>query len=341
MRYALTECLIRGQRVQFGQLKRRELITLLAAAMWPVAARAQQPGRVPSVGYVWIGGPERDESFAGLRRGLEERGYVIGRSLVLEPRYANGDAGRVPDLIAELLALKVDVLATPGTMISRAAQRATSSVPIVMMSGDPVGAGLVASLARPGGNITGLSLLSAGYSAKWPGLLLEMTPKLRRVGVLWNPDSQTQAQQVAQMREVARSLALDLSTFSTRRAELEASLAALAPGGIDGFIVPDDPFLETILPKLIALAAERGLPALYGFPNAVKQGGLMSYSADIFDMWRQAGRYVDRILKGARPADLPIEQPTKFILGINLKTAKALGLAVPLTLQAIADEVIE
>jgi putative ABC transport system substrate-binding protein len=210
-----------------------------------------------------------------------------------------------------------------------------------MMSGDPVGAGLVASLARPGGNITGLSLLSAGYSAKWPGLLLEMTPKLRRVGVLWNPDSQTQAQQVAQMREVARSLALDLSTFSTRRAELEASLAALAPGGIDGFIVPDDPFLETILPKLIALATERGLPALYGFPNAVKQGGLMSYSADIFDMWRQAGRYVDRILKGARPADLPIEQPTKFILGINLKTAKALGLAVPLTLQAIADEVIE
>jgi putative tryptophan/tyrosine transport system substrate-binding protein len=144
------------------------------------------------------------------------------------------------------------------------------------------------------------------------------------------------------MREVARSLALDLSAPSRRggRSSRRAS-PRLLQGGIDGFIVPDDPFLETILPKLIALAAERGLPALYGFPNAVKQGGLMSYSADIFDIWRQAGRYVDRILKGARPADLPIEQPTKFILGINLKTAKALGLAVPLTLQAIADEVIE
>jgi putative tryptophan/tyrosine transport system substrate-binding protein len=328
------------------RLKRREFIALIGGAgasplLWPFAARAQQPGGVPRVGYVWIGGSERDDSFAGLRRGLEERGYVIDRTLLLERRYANGDAERVPELIAELLALKVDLLATPGTLIARAAQRATSSVPIVMMSGDPIGAGLVTSLARPGGNITGLSLLSTDYSGKWPGLLMEMAPKLRRVGVLWNPDSPTRAQEVAQMREAARSLALDLTTFSARPREVEASLSALAPASIDGFIVCDEPFLESILPRLIALAAERGLPALYGFPNAVKLGGLMSYSADIFDLWRQASRYVDRILKGARPADLPVEQATKFALRINLKTANALGLDVPLHLQQLADEVIE
>jgi len=323
-------------------MRRRELITLLGgAAAWPLAAYAQQVSWVPRVGYVWIGGPGNDASLAGLHRGLEEQGYVIGRTLLLEARYANGEDGRVPDLIAELLALKVDVLATPGTLISRAAQRATLSVPIVMLSGDPIGSGLVASLAHPGGNITGLSLLSADYCAKWPGLLLEIAPKLRRVVVLENPDSPTQVQQVAQMREAARSLSLDLTTLPTRPMDLEASFAALVPVSVDGFIVCDDPFLESILPRLIALAAERSLPALYGFPNAVKQGALMAYSADIFDMWRKAGRYVDRILKGARPADLPVEQPTKFILGINLKTAKALGLQVPDKLLAVADEVIE
>jgi putative ABC transport system substrate-binding protein len=225
--------------MQFDHLKRRDFLTLLgSAAAWPLAARAQQPGGVPRVGYVWIGVPERDDSFAGLRRGLEERGYVIDRTLLLdEGRYANGDAGRVPELIAELLTLKVDLLATPGTLITCAAQQATSSVPIVMMSGDPVGAGLITSLARPGGNITGLSLLSTDYSAKWPGLLMEMAPKLRRVGVLWNQDSPTLVQEVAQMREAARSLALDLTTFSSRPRELEASLAALAPASIDGFIM--------------------------------------------------------------------------------------------------------
>jgi putative ABC transport system substrate-binding protein len=260
---------------------------------------------------------------------------------VLEERYANGKAERVPDLIAELLALKVDVLATPGTMISRAAQRATSTVPIVLVSGDPVGAGLVASLARPGANISGLSLLSADYSAKWLELLMEVAPKLRRVAVLWNSDNPTAARQVERIREAAQALALDLTTLSTRPTELEASIATLVPADIDGFVVSDDPFLETIMPRLIALAAERGLPALYGFSIAVTQGGLMSYSADFFDLWRQAGGYVDRILKGARPADLPIQQATKFTLKINLKTAKALGLTVPDKLLALADEVIE
>jgi putative tryptophan/tyrosine transport system substrate-binding protein len=325
-----------------GDIKRREFIALLGgAAAWPVTARAQQTERMRRVGYVWIGAPDTDVSADGLRRGLEDRGYILGHNLMLEERYAHGKTERVPDLIAELLALKVDVLVTPGTMISRAAQRATSTVPIVLVSGDPVGAGLVASLARPGANITGMSLLSADYSAKWLELLMEVAPKLRRVAVLWNPDNPTAARQVERIREAARALTLDLTALSTRPTELEASIAALVPADIDGFVVSDDPFLETIMPRLIALAAERRLPALYGFSIAVKQGGLMSYSADFFDLWRQAGGYVDRILKGARPADLPIEQATQFTLKINLKTAKALGLTAPLTLQAAADEVIE
>jgi putative ABC transport system substrate-binding protein len=323
-------------------MKRREFITLLGgAATWPLAVRAQPSGRVPQVGYVWIGAPNSDVSADGLRRGLENRGYVLGRNLVFEERYADGSAGRVPDLIAELLALKVDVLVTVDTQISRAAQRETSSVPIVMVSGDPVGSGLVSSLARPGGNVTGLSLLSADYSAKWLELLMEVAPKLRRVAVLWNPDNPVAARQVERIRDAARTLTFDLTALSGRPAEVEVSLAAITPANIDGFVVCDDPFLETILPQLIALAADRHLPALYGFSVAVKQGGLVAYSADFLDIWRQAAGYVDRILKGARPADLPVEQPTKFTLKINLITAKALGLTVPPMLLARADEVIE
>jgi putative tryptophan/tyrosine transport system substrate-binding protein len=323
-------------------MRRRDFITLLGGtAAWPLAARAQQERRVPRLGYVWIGAPGTDDVNAGLRRGLEDRGYVIGRTIVIEERYANGDAGRVARLIEELLTLKVDVLATPGTLISRAAQRATSTVPIVMISGDPIGAGLAASLAHPGANLTGLSLLSGDYSVKWLEFLMEVVPELNRVAVLRDPENPVTARQLELMWGSAHSFALELTAYSGRPAELDASLAALARASVDGFVVCDDPFLESILPRLIVLAAERALPAIYGFSNAVKQGGLMSYSADFFELWRQAAGYVDRIIKGARPADLPIEQATKFALRINLNTAKALGLDVPAMLLARADEVIE
>ena len=321
---------------------RREFITLASGviAAWPRAASAQQPA-LPKVGYVWIGERERDVSGAGLRQGLTDKGYEIGRNLALEERYAQGDVEKVPALLAELLALKVDVLVTVGTTISLAARRATSTVPIVCISGDPVGTGLVASLSRPGGNVTGLSLLAADYSAKWLELLKEALPKLHRVAVLWNRDNPSIVLEMARLQTAARTLSLELEAFSGKPKDLELSFAAIANGGSDGLVVTTDASLEPSTPLIIAFAAERRLPAIYPFSTAVQQGGLMSYSADVFKLWRIGAGYVDRIIKGEKPADLPIEQPTAVALKINLKTFRPLGIVVPPTLLALADEVIE
>jgi putative ABC transport system substrate-binding protein len=265
----------------------------------------------------------------------------VGRNLLLEERYADGEPERVPPLIAELLTLNVDVLVTPGTPISQAAQRATSTVPIVCMSGDPVRAGLVASLARPGGNITGLSQLSGEYGVKWVELLKEAAPKVHRVAVLWNPDNPTTANQVELMQKAAPGLGIELTALSIRRADIDNSFAALGERGFDGLVVTDDPSLIPLVPRLIEFTAERRLPAIYPFRDSAQRGGLMSYSANLFKLWQRAAGYVDRILKGARPAELPVQQTTDVTLNINLKTAKALGLDIPMTLSARADEVIE
>jgi putative ABC transport system substrate-binding protein len=320
-------------------MKRRELIILLGGAVlgWPRAARTQQSA-VPRVGYVWAGARGTDGSTAGLRRGLADLGYVLGRNLLLEERYADGNPERVAPLIDELLALNVNVLVTPVTL---AAHRATSTVPIVCVTGNPVGTGFAESLARPGGNITGLSLLSGDYSVKWLQLLREAAPTVRRVAMLWNPDNPGTVNEGKLMREAAPGLDIELTALSIRPVDVEDSLAALVTASFDGFVVTDDPLLETLLARLIALAAERRLPALYAFDEAVKRGGLMSYSANFFKLWERAAGYVDRILKGARPAALPIEQTTEVTLSINLKTAKALGLVIPEALLARANEVIE
>src|SRR5947208_863 len=205
-------------------MQRREFIGLIggAAAAWPLVARAQQSGK-PRVGYVWIGERDTDVSGAGLRQGLVDKGYEIGRNLTFEDRYAHGDIERVPALIAELLALKVDVLVTVGTTMSLAARRATSTVPIVCISGDPVGTGLVASLSRPGGNVTGLSLLAAEYSEKWRELLKEALSKLHRVAVLWNPDNPSIVLEMARLQTAARTLSLELAAFSGKPKDLELS----------------------------------------------------------------------------------------------------------------------
>jgi putative ABC transport system substrate-binding protein len=333
----VSSALPRGDR-----MKRREFFTLLGGAMvaWPRTARSQKPA-APRVGYIWIGVRGTDVSNAGLRQGLTDLGYVVGRNLILEERYANGNPERVPGLIAELLALNVDVLVTPGTPLTLAAQRATSALPIVCVTGDPVRTGLAASLARPGGNVTGLSLLSGDYSAKWLELLKEAAPKVRHVAMLWNPDNPGTINQRIRMQETALTLGLQLTALSVRPAEIENSLAVLGTADIDSLVVTDDPLLEPLLPRLIALAAQRRLPAIYAFSDSVQQGGLMSYSSNFFKLWRRTAGYVDRILKGAYPAELPIEQATEVALNNNLKTAKALDLNVPAALLARADEVIE
>jgi putative ABC transport system substrate-binding protein len=322
-------------------MRRREFIGfVIGTAVWPLVARAQKSG-TPKVGYVWIGERSRDVGGAGLRQGLVDKGYEIGRNLTFEDRYAYGDIEKVPALIAELLALRVDVLVTVGTAISLEARRATSTVPIVCISGDPVGTGLVASLSRPGGNVTGLSLLAADYSAKWLELLKEALPKLQRVAVLWNSDNPSIILEMERLKATARALGLDLTSFSAKPNDIEVSLAAIANGGFDGIVVTTDASIEPSTPRIIAWAAEHRLPTIYPFSTAVQQGGLMSYSADFFELWRLGASYVDRILKGEKPADLPIEQPTAVTLKINLKTAKALDLTVPATLLARADTVIE
>lgn len=323
-------------------MRRREFITLIgAAAAWPLAAHPQQVA-IPHIGYVFAGARNgTDVSNAGLRQGLTDRGYEIGRNLILEERYADGNWDRIPALISELLALNVDVLITVGTVTSRAAQRATTTVPIVFVSGDPVGAKLVATLSHPGGNVTGMSLMSGDYSAKWLGLLKEAAPTVHRVAVLQNAASATIKAEVEQMRQAAPAIGIELTIFSGGPADIEGSLTSLEAASVDGLIIPDDPVLETLLQRLIALAARKHLPALYGFSTAPKLGGLMSYSADFFTMWRRTAGYVDRILKGARPAELPVEQATEVLLNINIKTAKALGLSIPQTLLATANEVIE
>jgi putative tryptophan/tyrosine transport system substrate-binding protein len=323
-------------------MKRRDFFTLVGGALvvWPRTARSQKPA-VPRVGYIWIGARGTDVSNAGLRQGLTDLGYVVGRNLLLEERYANGNPERVPGLIAELLALNVDILVTPGSSLTLAAQRATSTLPIVCVTGDPVRTGLAASLARPGGNVTGMSLLSGDYSAKWVELLKEAAPKVQHVAMLWNPDNLGNIIQSKRMQETALTLGLQLTALSVRPAEIENSLAVLGTADIDSLVVPDDPLLEPLLPRLIALAAERRLPAIYAFSDSVQRGGLMSYSANFFKLWRRTAGYVDRILKGSSPAELPIEQATEVALNINLKTAKALDLKVPAVLLARADEVIE
>jgi putative tryptophan/tyrosine transport system substrate-binding protein len=247
----------------------------------------------------------------------------------------------VPGLIAELLDLHVDILLTPGTPITLAARRATTTVPIVCVTGDPVRTGLAASLARPGGNITGLSLLSGDYSAKWLELLKEAAPKVRQVAMLWNPDNLGTLNQGKLMQETATTLGLHLIALSVLPPDIDKSLAALQTADLDGLVVTDDPLLEPLLPRLIALTAERRLPAIYAFSDSVQRGGLMSYSANFSKLWRRTAGYVDRILKGANPAELPIEQATEVALNINLKTAKALGLVIPEALLARADAVIE
>ena len=315
-------------------------LTLLAG---PLTGHAQQPRKVPRIGFLGAtteaGHRSRVEAF---RQGLRALGYVEGENLVIEFRWAEGQYDRLPALAAELVGLKVDLLVTYGTPGTQAAKRATTTIPIVMAtSGDAVASGLITSLARPGGNITGSTYFSPELNAKQLELLKEAFPGLQRVAVLQNPDNPAEVQVLHTMALTATPLKLELQSFEARGpGDFESAFTAMAKWRIGALVITDDSMLIANAGGLAALVAQRRLPAI-GFKDFAQAGGLFAYGVDLPELFRYAAVFVDKILKGAKPADLPVERATKFDLLINLKTAKALGLTIPQSLLMRADEVIE
>ena len=328
-------------------MRRREFIALLggAAAAWPLAARAQQPA-VPVVGFLnGLGQNDRPNLAAAFRRGLAEAGYVDGRNVAIEYRFAENRLDRLPALAADLVSRKVNVIAaTGGGSPILAAMAATKTIPIVFTTaGDPVQEGYVTSLNRPGGNVTGVSWFNSLVAGKGLGLLHELTPNAAQVALLANPKLPEAARTQSDAQEAARALGLPLLVLNASRArEIDAAFAAMRQRRADALLVGSDPFFASRLQQIVTLAARDAIPALYlGNREFVDEGGLISYGNDTADGYRRAGVYVGRILKGAAPADLPVDQATKFEFLINLTTAKTLGLEVPPGLSARADEVIE
>ena len=327
-------------------MKRREFITLLGgvAAVWPLCARAQQPA-MPVIGFLSARSPDESvRSVAAFRRGLAENGFVEGRSVMIEYRWAHGRYDRLPALAAELVRRPVAVLVTTGAEPSAlAAKAATATIPIVStFGGDPVKRGLVTSLSRPGGNVTGIAILTTTLEAKRLGLLRELMPRATTIGVLLNPTFPPAADQLKDLQEAARAIGLELHLLrASSDHEIDTVFENVAQRRIPALAALSDPFLFGRRDRIVALAARRAVPTIYPFRDYAVTGGLMSYGIDIADAYRQIGVYAGRILKGTKPADLPVLQPIKFEFVINLKTAKTLGLAIPSGVLAIADEVIE
>jgi putative tryptophan/tyrosine transport system substrate-binding protein len=327
-------------------MRRREFITFLGAATaaWPLAARAQQPA-MPVVGFLASTSPDASApAVVGLRQGLNETGFVEGRNVAIEYRWAEGRYDRLPALAADLAGRQVTVIATVAVDAALAAKAATATIPIVFTMGDdPVKFGLVASLNRPGGNVTGVSFLTPALEAKRIELVHELVPKATVIAVLVNPKSPAAEIRVTGARAAASALGFRLSVVvnaSTER-ELDAAFASFGERQAGALLVASDPFFFAQRERIVTLAARHAMPAIYFSREFAAAGGLISYGARISDAYRQAGIYTGKILKGAGPADLPVMQPTKFELVINLTTAKALGLSVPLVMQMTADEVIE
>jgi putative tryptophan/tyrosine transport system substrate-binding protein len=330
--------------------RRRDFITLLGgAAAWPIAARAQQAGKVPRIGYMVMGSLQSPDTHTfrdAFRHGLRERGYVEGQNVTIEYRAADGELARFPELARELVRLNPDLIFAPNTPAARAAKQATTTIPIVApIMGDPVSDGLVASLARPGGNITGMTFLGPELAAKRLELLKQAVPAVSRVAALWDPGAYSEATMREMIRNVEAAsavLQVQLKLLGVREpAEFERAFVMMATERSDALILLPSPMLFGERRQLIDLATAHRLPSIAMAREFVELGGLLAYGASISDLVRRAGSYVDKILRGAKPADLPVEQPTKFELFINLRTAKALGIEVPAKLLALADEVIE
>jgi len=325
-------------------MRRREFITLLGgAAAWPLGVSAQQPAKLPIIGYLGPSTRSIDVHRLGaLVQRLRELGWIEGRTIVIEYRWAEGRSERYSEIAAEFARLKVDVIVTSGTAAVVTAKQATSVIPIVFaVAGDPVGTGLVASLARPGGNVTGLSNQSADLAGKRLELLREVVPSLRRLAILANAGSPIGVLEMREAQAAARTLDFEVATLEIRGAQDIAPAFDALKGRAEALYVASDPLVTTNRIRINTLALGARLPTMHGQGDNVEAGGLMSYGANYPDLHRRAADYVDKILRGAKPADIPVEQPTKFDFLINLTTARTLGLTVPPTLLARADEVIE
>ena len=313
-------------------MRRRAFLSLMGlAAAWPLAMRAQQT-KIPRVGFLWIGPPEPETTTSkGIKQGLAEHGYVLSRDLIFDARYAEGKPERFPALIAELLDAGADVILPQGNAAALVAHKVTATVPIVTIGDDLVGVGLAESLPHPGGNVTGIEVQAVEIRPKWLEILKAVAPNVRSVAVLGDAN---ETPGVLKLEDVAPRFGVTLTFLSSLPPDLDESLAAIGSRRFDGLIVNDNPSLVPQTPRIAAVAAENRTPAVYGVAVSADLGGLIGYSFDAFEAGRRTADFVDKILKGAKPGDLPIERPTKFITIVNLKTAKALGIEIPQTLLA-------
>jgi putative tryptophan/tyrosine transport system substrate-binding protein len=328
-----------------SHIERRKFLATLggAAAAWPLAAKAQQAGPLPTIGFLVAGTPtSHGQWVAAFVQRLRELGWIEGRTITIEYRWAEGRSERFAEIAAELVRRKVDVIVTSATEATVAAKQATSVIPIVFAAaGDPVGTGLVVSLARPGGNVTGLSIQQTDVAAKRLELLREIVPSLRRLAILGNVSGPAVVLDMREAEAAARTLGLEVITSEIRRGEDIAPAFAALKGRAEALYLPIDPLVNTHRFRINTLALAARLPTIHVFREGVEVGGLMSYGPNVPDLFRRSAEFVDKILRGAKPADIPVEQPSKFDLIINLTTAKALDLSIPESFLLRADEVIE
>ena len=326
-------------------MRRREFLGALsgAAAAWPMAAQAQQAGKSPIIGFLGASAPAAAGQWvSAFVQRLHELGWTEGRTVAIKYQWADGRNERMAEIAAQFVRTKTDVIVAQGTQAAQAAKSATAAVPIVfVLPGDPVGSGLVASLARPGGNVTGISSQAAELGGKRLDLLRAIVPGLRRLAIMANPSNAANVLDTHEVQAAARAGGLDVASFEIRRTEDIAAAFATFKGTVDALYVPPDALINTNQMRINTLALVARLPTMYGARENVELAGMISYGPNFTDLFRRAGDYVDKILRGTKPADLPVEQPTKFELVVNLITARALGLTVPPTLLARADEVIE